>query len=152
MNDRRGRRVSLPVPVLVLAGIAGLFFALPLVGLLWRAPWTRAWGYLTEHDSLLALRLSLICSLWATLLSIVFGVPLAWLLARVAFPGRSVLRARCACSRSSCPLSSVASHCSSPSAAAVLSGNTSIAGLISGFPSQPPAWSLLKRSWRCRSW
>ncbi len=95
MTSRRGKRVSLPLPVLVLAVVAGLFFALPLIGLLWRAPWTRAWGYLTEHDSLLALRLSLICSLWATLLSIVFGVPLAWLLARVEFPGRSALRALC---------------------------------------------------------
>ena len=95
VTSHRGKRVSLPIPVLVLASIAGLFFALPLVGLLWRAPWSRAWGYLTEHDSLLALRLSLICSLWATLLSVAFGVPLAWLLARVAFPGRSVLRALC---------------------------------------------------------
>ena len=95
MTDRRSKRVSLPIPVFVLACIAGLFFALPLVGLLWRAPWTRAWDYLTEHDSLLALRLSLICSLWATVLSITFGVPLAWLLARVSFPGRSVLRALC---------------------------------------------------------
>ena len=95
MIDRREKRFSLPIPVLVLAVLAGLFFALPLVGLLWRAPWTRAWDYLTEHDSLLALRLSLVCSLWATALSIVFGVPLAWLLARVSFPGRSVLRALC---------------------------------------------------------
>ena len=95
MTKRRGKRVSLPVPVLVLAVLAGLFFALPLVGLLWRAPWTRAWDYLIENDSLLALRLSLICSLWATVISIAFGVPLAWLLARVSFPGRSVLRALC---------------------------------------------------------
>ena len=95
VSRRRGKQVSLPVPVLIVAGVAGLFFALPLIGLLWRAPWTRAWGYLTEHDSLLALRLSLICSLWATVLSIAFGVPLAWLLARVSFPGRSFLRALC---------------------------------------------------------
>ena len=32
---------------------------------------------------------------WATALSIVFGVPLAWLLARVEFPGRGVVRALC---------------------------------------------------------
>ena len=42
-----------------------------------------------------ALKLSLICSLWATGFSIVFGVPLAWLLARVEFPGRSIVRALC---------------------------------------------------------
>lgn len=92
---RRDRRVILPVPVLALAAIAVLFFALPLFGLLWRAPWSHAWGYLTEDAALAALRLSLICSLWATLLSVVFGVPLAWLLARVDFPGRGVVRALC---------------------------------------------------------
>lgn len=83
------------MPVLALAAIAVLFFALPLFGLLWRAPWSHAWGYLTEDAALAALRLSLICSLWATLLSVVFGVPLAWLLARVDFPGRGVVRALC---------------------------------------------------------
>jgi molybdate transport system permease protein len=95
VSSRRGRRVALPVPVLVLAGVAVVFFALPLIGLLWRAPWTSAWKYLTNHNATAALRLSLICSLWATLLSIVFGVPLAWVLARVEFPGRSVVRALC---------------------------------------------------------
>lgn len=72
-----------------------MFFALPLVGLIWRAPWSNAWGYLTDDAALTALRLSLVCSLWATLLSIVFGVPLAWVLARVDFPGRAAVRALC---------------------------------------------------------
>ena len=92
---RRGRRISLPTPVLALAVVAVLFFALPLVGLLWRAPWSSAWTYLTEQHALAALRLSLICSLWAASLSVVFGVPLAWLLARVEFPGRGAVRALC---------------------------------------------------------
>lgn len=92
---RRARRVSLPAPVLALAVVAVAFFALPLVGLLWRAPWSSAWRYLTEEDAVTALRLSMICSLWATLLSVVFGVPLAWLLARVEFPGRAGVRALC---------------------------------------------------------
>ncbi len=95
MTRRRGRRIALPVPVLALACIGVLFFALPLVGLLWRAPWTSVWSYLTDDNALTALRLSVICSLWATLLSITFGVPLAWMLARVEFPGRSVVRALC---------------------------------------------------------
>ena len=41
------------------------------------------------------MRLSLVCSAWATGLSILFGVPLAWLLARVPFPGRGAVRALC---------------------------------------------------------
>jgi len=72
-----------------------VFFALPLIGLLWRAPWSNAWHYLSGDDALTALRLSMVCSLWATGLSVVFGVPLAWLLARVEFPGRGVVRALC---------------------------------------------------------
>jgi len=91
----RGRRTSLPIPVLALAIVAVTFFALPLIGLIWRAPWSNAWHYLTQDDALTALRLSMICSLWATALSIVFGVPLAWLLARVEFPGRNAVRALC---------------------------------------------------------
>jgi molybdate transport system permease protein len=92
---RRGRRSALPAPVLALAIVAIAFFALPLIGLLWRAPWSSVWSYLTEDDALTALRLSLVCSLWATGLSIVFGVPLAWLLARVEFRGRGAVRALC---------------------------------------------------------
>lgn len=81
--------------MLALAIVAIAFFALPLVGLLWRAPWSSAWTYLTADGALTALRLSLVCSLWATGLSIVFGVPLAWLLARVEFRGRGAVRALC---------------------------------------------------------
>ena len=44
---------------------------------------------------LTALRLSLVTTLWATGLSLLFGVPLAWLLARVDFPGRGLVRALC---------------------------------------------------------
>lgn len=93
VGGRRDARAQMPRPALVLAGIAVAFFALPLVGLLWRAPWSNAWHYLTNDDALTALRLSITCSLWATAISVVFGVPLAWLLARVEFPGRSVVRA-----------------------------------------------------------
>jgi molybdate transport system permease protein len=42
-----------------------------------------------------ALRLSIVCSLSSTALSIVFGVPLAWVLAAVDFPGRAAVRALC---------------------------------------------------------
>jgi molybdate transport system permease protein len=63
------------------------------VGLLWRAPWSSAWTYLTSDTATTALRLSLVSSLWATGLSIVFGVPLAWLLARSELPGRGAIRA-----------------------------------------------------------
>ena len=41
---RRGRRSAMPAPALILAAIAVAFFALPLIGLLWRAPWSSAWS------------------------------------------------------------------------------------------------------------
>jgi molybdate transport system permease protein len=40
-----------------------------------------------------ALRLSLVCSVGAVAVSVLLGVPLAFLLARVAFPGRNLVRA-----------------------------------------------------------
>lgn len=70
-----------------------LFLAVPLVGLLRSTSWSTLWGDLTSPVALAALRLSLVCSLWATGLSIVFGVPLAWLLARHEFRGKRVVRA-----------------------------------------------------------
>jgi molybdate transport system permease protein len=95
MTARSGPTPRPPGVVLVLAAIAVGFFALPLIGLLWRTPWSNAWGYLTSDTALTALRLSLICSAWATLLSVVFGVPLAWVLARVPFRGSNLVRALC---------------------------------------------------------
>ena len=94
----RHRRVGserLPAPLLALAIVAIAFFALPFIGLLWKAPWSEAWSILTSPGARTALRLSIYCSLWSTALATVFGVPLAWLLARVAFPGRGLVRALC---------------------------------------------------------
>jgi molybdate transport system permease protein len=76
-----------------IGGVAAAFFLLPLVGLAWRAPWGSVWRDLTDPTARTALRLSLICSLWATALAIAAGLPLAWVLARVSFPGRRLLRA-----------------------------------------------------------
>ncbi len=81
--------------MILLSVVAVAFFALPFLGLLARVPWSDAWSLLTEESSLQALRLSLICSLSATAVSIVLGVPLAWVLARVGFPGRGFVRALC---------------------------------------------------------
>jgi molybdate transport system permease protein len=80
-------------PVLVLlAGLCTLFFVLPLVGLVVRMPWTSALGILSDQDVQSALRLSVVCSLASTAVACVLGVPLAWVLARLRFPGKSLLR------------------------------------------------------------
>jgi molybdate transport system permease protein len=88
------RRRDLPPPAaIVLAAFAVAFFVAPVAGLLHRAPWSDLWSSATAPHVRAALRLSLVCSLWATAVSIALGVPLAWVLARVEFPGRRLLRA-----------------------------------------------------------
>jgi molybdate transport system permease protein len=77
------------------AAVAVAFFALPFAGVLWRVPWSRVWSLFGDHDVRTALRLSVQCSLWAAAVSVVFGVPLAWVLARLRFPGRGAVRALC---------------------------------------------------------
>jgi molybdate transport system permease protein len=87
----RGRRP--PVFVLAVAAMTVAFLAIPLVGLLTKASWSSLWSDLTTPVAVDALKLSLVCSLWATGLSLVFGVPLAWVLARTHLPGRNLVRA-----------------------------------------------------------
>ena len=70
-----------------------IFFVAPLAALIQRAPWGDVWSILSTPEVRDALRLSLECSLAATALSILFGLPIAWLLARVEFRGKAVVRA-----------------------------------------------------------
>ena len=86
-------RRSAPVPLLVFAAVGAAFVVLPLVGLLQRVPWSDLLDELAAPAVREALKLSLATSLAATATSLVLGVPLAWVLARVAFPGRSLVRA-----------------------------------------------------------
>jgi molybdate transport system permease protein len=64
-----------------------------LIAMLVRAPWHGMTRLLSESQVLTALRLSLVCATAATIASLVLGVPLAWVLARLTFPGRGILRA-----------------------------------------------------------
>jgi molybdate transport system permease protein len=88
---RHTQRVPLPLLLPALAGLA--FLVLPLAGLVIRAPWTTLWPRLTGASALTALRLSLQTATTATIVCLLLGVPLAWLLARVEFRGRRVVRA-----------------------------------------------------------
>ncbi|MEU0915545.1 molybdate ABC transporter permease subunit [Streptomyces althioticus] len=92
---RRPRAVGRGVPLALLApALIGLAFLLvPLLALVVRAPWRDLPEQLTSPAVWDALRLSLVCATIATALSLVVGVPLAWLLARTDFPGRSLVRA-----------------------------------------------------------
>ena len=72
--------------------MALLLFALPLVGLIQRAAWSDLGDLLTRPESKSALKLSLITSLCSTALSMVLGLPLAWILARSTLPGQRLVR------------------------------------------------------------
>lgn len=81
-----------PVLLIVLACLGLAVFVLPLIGLLARTPWNELRELLVSPLVSDALRLSLITSVSATIISAAVGVPLAWVLARVDFPGRAIVR------------------------------------------------------------
>jgi molybdate transport system permease protein len=86
-------RSRVPVAFLALALIGVGLVTLPLAGLLVRAPWSALAPSLSGAGASTAFRLSVVVSLAATGISVTLGVPIAWLLARSALPGRAVLRA-----------------------------------------------------------
>ncbi len=90
---RKGMRRGAPLPLLVPALVGLAFLVLPLVALLLRTPWHSLPDQLGSAEVWHALQLSLVCATSATAVSLVLGVPLAWLLARVEFPGRGLVRA-----------------------------------------------------------
>ena len=94
---RRRRRVGLrgraPLSLTVPALLAVTFLVLPVLAVVIRAPWATLPDELSSGEARTALRLSLTTTTLATGLCVLFGIPLAWLLARVDFPGRSIVRA-----------------------------------------------------------
>lgn len=69
------------------------FLALPVVGLVARAPWGDAADRVARPGVTEAMWLSALCSTASTVVAVVLGVPLAWLLARQDLPGKAVVRA-----------------------------------------------------------
>lgn len=87
------RAPRLPAGIAIPALGAVLLVALPLAGLLLRAPWSDLGPVLSSPGVLQALALSAQCSLGALAVAVILGLPLAWVLARVSFPGRNLVRA-----------------------------------------------------------
>jgi len=87
------RRPGPPWPVVALGGLAAALLTLPLAALVIEAPWSAAAEQLRAPAAVQALRLSLTTSLLAVAVAFLLGVPLAWVQARVEYPGRSVIRA-----------------------------------------------------------
>lgn len=84
--------VGVPRWIIAIAVVGAAFVLLPLVAVVLRVDWADFGALVTSESSLAALGLSLRTSLIATALCILFGVPLAMVLARTRFPGQRVLR------------------------------------------------------------
>jgi molybdate transport system permease protein len=87
------RRRGAPAGFAALAAAGVLLVALPLVGLIIRTPWTRILEVLGSETALTALRLSLVVATAAAAISLLTGFPLAWMLARASFRGKTLVRA-----------------------------------------------------------
>ena len=90
-----GRAPALGIPggVLIAAAVGAAFVVLPLAAMVLRVDWPRFIPLVTSESSLSALLLSLRTSVAATALCVVFGVPMAVVLARARFRGQQLLRA-----------------------------------------------------------
>ncbi len=92
----RKRRVpdpsDVPRPVVALAVVGVAILVIPLLALLLDAPWRQLGRLLFTAETLTAVRVSLIVSLAAVFLSVVIGVPTAFVLARTEFRGKALVR------------------------------------------------------------
>lgn len=93
MTSARRTRGRGPAILLLPALIGLAFLVVPLIGMLVRAPWRTLPEQLLRPEVGQALRLSLVCASLATVVCLVLGVPLAWVLARSDLPGRGLVRA-----------------------------------------------------------
>jgi molybdate transport system permease protein len=91
--DRSPTSGDLPGWIWVPAAAGAALVVLPLVALLARVEWTDLPSLLTSESARSALWLSLRTAAVSTVLCIVLGVPMAFVLARARFPGQALLRA-----------------------------------------------------------
>ena len=90
MSDPLGRP---PAILLVPAALATALLVVPLVAMVSAVDWAGLGTELRSEPLREALRLSLVTSTAAMLICLVLGLPLAWVLARIDFSGRGLLRA-----------------------------------------------------------
>lgn len=75
----------------ILAGSFFLYLGVPLASLLLHEPPTKLWASLQQPEVIQALQLSLVTTTISTILTMLFGLPVAYVLARMHFPGRKLL-------------------------------------------------------------
>ena len=91
-DDAPARYGGLPTWLVAAASAGALFVLLPLAAMVLRVNWADFGKLVSSDASVDALLLSLRTSLTATALCVLFGVPMALVLARARFPGQRVLR------------------------------------------------------------
>ena len=89
----RGALGRTPAVLLVPAVIAATLLVVPTISLIVQTPWGDFFSQMTSPSVRQALWLTSLASVATVVACLVLGTPLAWLLARVDFPGRSLLRA-----------------------------------------------------------
>ncbi|MDO5751803.1 ABC transporter permease [Arthrobacter sp.] len=92
-HGRTWQYTGVPRWVYLVAAVGALFILLPLAGMVAQVNWGQFGALVTSESSVAALVLSLKTAAASTALCIVFGVPLALLLARAQFFGQRILRA-----------------------------------------------------------
>lgn len=90
---RTTTQTSLPVALWVPAGLAAAILLLPLVALFIRVDWSQVPATLASPEALSALGLSLFTASIATVLCVLLGLPLAFVIARASGPLATALRA-----------------------------------------------------------
>lgn len=81
--------------VLLFAGIIGsilvLFITTPIIALFVSVGPSGILLALSDSTAVDAILLSMYAALWATIISLIFGLPLAYFMARTSFPGKAIL-------------------------------------------------------------
>jgi ABC-type sulfate transport system permease component len=85
------RSTSRGVVFWLLAACMMLYLVGPLVYFLFVLPWSAVWSTLSDPDAVQALITSAMSATIATAFMTLFGVPLGYVLARFAFPGKSIV-------------------------------------------------------------
>lgn len=88
------RLTSRPIPAAIKIGAAVglLFLAIPILGVLVKAPWSNMTDVLANDSTRQAIWLSLWTSSLTTMIALVIGIPMAFVLARAKFRGRALAR------------------------------------------------------------
>jgi len=87
-SRRRSRPTGFTVGLVAAASLLLLFVVAPLLSLLLGTAPGALWDTLLESEVRRSLLLTFTAGAWATLLALITGVPLAYLLARKQFPGK----------------------------------------------------------------